>query len=111
MLPEPIISIEWGFWDILRNQSQDLDYSDSNHATHRTEIHKLFQRFGTQDTRTAMAVKTLLKKWIPVLSIFIVIIPTYLLVPANFLGVEFWKATSKFKKNIQYFIMACLSPP
>ena len=73
----------------MRNQGQDLDYSDSNHATHRAEIHKLFQRFGPQDTRTATAAKTLLKKSIHILSIFIAIIPTYLLVPANFLGVEF----------------------
>ena len=50
-----------------------------------------------------MAAKTLVKKRIQVLSLFIMIIPTHLMVPANFLGVEFQRTTSKLKKNPTIF--------
>ena len=76
MLPEPIISIEWAFWDILRNQSQDLDYSDSNHATHRTE-----------------------NPWIHVLSIFIAIIQTQLLWQQTFLEINSEEPDPSLKKK------------
>ena len=81
---------------------------------HRAHIHKIIQQFGPQGKRTVMAAKTLLKKWIHVLSIFIAIIQTHLLCRQSFLELHSEEPHPSLKKQDNrknIFIIVCLSPP